>query len=202
MRILLIPTAVLLGLFAALATPQATIAKCTPQPNLRAVSPDGAVELRLEGRFSRDFVLTRNGARVASGELVQHGHHSEAILRNDGVFALHDRYDGVAIYNADGTVRGHLAPRDLLTMREMQTRPGGWACHPEGDWARGLPAFVEGDRLRVTTHTGRTIHVDVATARVVEAEPDVLQAATFGAFAILPLVALAVAWVWWWRRPR
>jgi hypothetical protein len=186
--------------------PNTARATCMPRARVHAVSDDGAVELHVEGHPGKAFKITRDRNVVAAGELDIDGHHITGFIPDSGTFfVLHDRYDGVTLYDRGGRRLAHFTPGDLLSVRESMLRPGKWACHPEGEWSSGSDAVSfnpDGRSITVRTHSGREIVIDVESASVTGAGYDLAQGAILVAAVLLGFGALAcLGWIAS-RRPR
>lgn len=173
------------------------LADCFPQEQIRGVSPNGAYELVIERVPTERFTLREHGKVVTAGSFESSGHHLTAFIDDTGSFlVLHDAYEGLAVYDSHGQRLGSFTPDDLLSIRERWTRPGRWACHPEGRWAheyRQLSFVRAGAAIAFATHSGRTIAIDLRSAQIEHADPDRLQLALL---AVLPIMFLGAVWLW------
>jgi hypothetical protein len=175
-------------------------ADCGPSEPLVALSANQVYRLDLKplspGRFG--FTLRRNGVILnseASAMDVQCGHLSAIVADTGSCFVLRDEYDGLAIFDGQGRQIANFKADDLLTARELATRPDGWPCHPEGRWAleSGAMSFVgDGTTVEVITHAGRKILIDPATGRIVRAELDPVQSSFAAGLASAAVAAAAV----------
>jgi len=173
-------------------------AKCGPPQPIRAVSASKVFGLNVDFKLGNPFDVTRKGEIIASGPLDIAGHHVTGIIPDSGAFfVIHDKYEGLTIYQGTGQILKRFSARQLLSIREMRTRPGKWACHPEGEWSSAVFVGTDGGTVVVHTHTGRQIVIDLASAEVVEEDHDWLQVTILaGASGIL-----AGGLLWWiWRR--
>lgn len=187
----------LIALTILLAGTKVGVADCLPQEQIRGVSPNGAYELRIARDSTEQFTLREHGNIVTAGSLESSGHHLTAFINDTGTFfVLHDAYEGLAIYDFHGQRLGHFASDDLLSIRERWTRPGKWACHPEGRWApedKPLSFVHDGAAIAFVTHSGRTIVIDLPSAQIEHADPDRVQLAVL---AMLPIVFVGAVWIW------
>jgi hypothetical protein len=147
--------------------PAVAHAKCAPSadPGTSANKKWKAVP-KLDGTFAflawddskKDF------AKKHEGKIELPGHHVKTFVADSGEqFVLFDEYEGLSIHRADGELVTRLKPEDLLTKEEAE-RPHTWACHPEGEWSN-KKVELEGQVLKVGSHKGRTIELELATGR-------------------------------------
>jgi hypothetical protein len=178
---------------------EAALAKCGPQPAIRVVSISTIFGLNIDFDRKNTFSVIRNGEKIASGELIASGHHLGGLIDDTGAFfVLHDKYEGLTIYNRTGQVLKHFLSRQLLSFREEQTRPGKWTCHMEGSWSSGVSLGADGTVV-VRTHEGRRIVIDLASTEGIEEEHDLAQLAIVVSALVLLLVGGAgiLGRIWW-----
>lgn len=186
---------------------------CIPQYRIEGASANGAFRFHANRvtPYRFEFTLQRNDTTVSTGMIDVSGHNLSAIIEDTGAyFVLNDTYEGLAVYDTQGRRIGNLTVDELLTVRERRTTPGRWGCHPEGRWARESHqvSFIK-DRSAVEaiTHAGRRIVIDLAAARIVEAEADVeaeTDAVRVDAIVVaggtMAVVTSLVVWLWMRRK--
>lgn len=138
------------------------LAKCRVSAE-EGVSRNGLVKVvpALEGECSilvrtkpdAAFVLKKKAA------MPLFGHHVKTLVPNSGThFVLFDPYAGLEFHRADGTLLKRLEPETLLSAKELTSRPGSFACHPEGVWTESEAALAPGERsVRVKLYTGKVM---------------------------------------------
>lgn len=111
---------------------------------------------------NQKILVYKRGSKLAkfAGKIDESPHHLHITLsKNADTIVLLDDYDGLQIFDGQAKLLKRVTPEGVLKAKELEDRPGKWACHPTGVWVKDPNLTFLPDRVSLNIYSGRRIDI-------------------------------------------